>query len=99
MPELDEAAPARRSRKSRDFEGCGLSHQFAPSPRGYTRRPRDWRIECHILWLVAGMSMCLMPNGASASRMALTTAGGAPIAPASPHPFAPIGLVVHGIST
>src|SRR5437868_6575908 len=38
-----------------------------------------------------GISMVLIPSGASASNTALTTAGGAPMQPASPTPFAPNG--------
>ena len=34
----------------------------------------------------------------SASVMAFITAAGAPIAPASPQPFTPSGLCVHGVS-
>ena len=47
---------------------------------------------CHTALGVAGMSMWLTPSGRSASSMALITAGGAPIAPASPQPFTPSGL-------
>src|SRR5262249_55990913 len=45
---------------------------------------------------VAGMSICAMPSSASASTIALISAGGEPIAPASPAPFTPKGLVRHG---
>ena len=37
-----------------------------------------------------------LPAERSASTTALTTAGGEPIAPASPQPFTPSGLWVHG---
>src|SRR5512134_2987446 len=43
------------------------------------------------------MSMCVTPSGASASMAALTTAGQAPIAPASPAPLMPSGLVAQGM--
>ena len=39
--------------------------------------------------------MSLMP---SASVIAFISAAGAPIAPASPQPFTPSGLCVHGVS-
>jgi hypothetical protein len=42
------------------------------------------------------MSMCRMPNSDSASTSAFITDGNAPAQPASPHPFAPSGLVVAG---
>src|SRR3546814_20025771 len=45
---------------------------------------------------VAGIAMSRTPSGASASSIALITAGGAPIAPPSPQPLTPGGLVVHG---
>src|ERR1700676_160456 len=44
------------------------------------------------------MSMWSMPSGFSASRMAPITAGGAPVAPASPAPFTPSGLGFAGTS-
>src|SRR3546814_20639624 len=47
---------------------------------------------------VAGIAMSRTPSGASASSIALITAGGDPIAPASPQPLTPRGLVVHGRS-
>ena len=43
-------------------------------------------------WLVVGISMCVIPSGASAASTALTIAGKAPTVPASPAPLAPIGL-------
>src|SRR6476619_5606889 len=45
---------------------------------------------------VAGISMCLTPNSESALTSAFATAGIAPTQPASPAPFAPIGLVLVG---
>jgi hypothetical protein len=45
---------------------------------------------------VQGMSMCVTPAGASASRMAFIMVGGEPVTPASPTPFAPSGLVGDG---
>src|ERR1700733_1713217 len=55
-------------------------------------------IACQILFGVAGISMWPMPSGRSASSIALITAGGAPVAPASPAPLIPSGLVVDGTS-
>ena len=49
----------------------------------------------HTLCGLAGMSMSLTP---SASVIAFITAAGAPIAPASPQPFTPSGLCVHGVT-
>jgi hypothetical protein len=40
---------------------------------------------------VHGMSMCVIPNGSSASTIALTIAGGEPTVADSPMPLAPIG--------
>src|SRR6266567_4970991 len=48
---------------------------------------------------LSGISMVLMPSGASASSTAFTTAGGAPMQPPSPIPFAPSGLMGEGVST
>src|SRR4029077_4511958 len=45
---------------------------------------------------VSGMSRCAIPSSARASTTAWTRAGGAPIAPASPAPLTPSGLVRHG---
>jgi hypothetical protein len=44
------------------------------------------------------MSRCVTPTGASASITAVIIAAGAPIAPASPQPYAPSGLCVHGVT-
>src|SRR5712692_114505 len=41
---------------------------------------------------LSGISMVLMPRGESASSTALTIAGGPPMQPDSPAPFAPSGL-------
>ena len=41
---------------------------------------------------VSGLSMWLMPSGASASHTAFTTRGADAIVPASPIPFTPSGL-------
>ena len=48
---------------------------------------------------VAGMSIwvTLWPPDCSASTTALITAGGDPMAPASPQPFTPSGLWVQGV--
>eukprot|EP00952_Eustigmatos_sp_NYUAD-ZCMA_P001474 6551-Eustigmatos_ZCMA.PRE.1 len=45
------------------------------------------------------MSRSFPPGGASASSTALMTAGGEPMAPASPQPLVPSGLVVQGVHT
>src|SRR3989442_15995031 len=45
-----------------------------------------------------GMSICVMPNGASASTMAFTTAGVDPMVPASPTPLRPNGLTGDGVT-
>src|SRR5262249_28820453 len=50
----------------------------------------------HTRYGVAGISRSVTPSGVSASRSALTTAAGAPIAPDSPQPLAPSGLWVQG---
>ena len=42
-------------------------------------------------WGESGSRVNVTPNGASASATALTTAGGAPIAPPSPTPLKPPG--------
>jgi hypothetical protein len=46
---------------------------------------------------VAGPARLTAPKGASASVIALTTAGKAPTAPASPQPLTPSGLVVQRV--
>ena len=55
----------------------------------------DW-IACQIFSGVSGMSTAVTPSGARASSTALTTAGQAPMVPASPAPLIPIGLVAQG---
>ena len=52
----------------------------------------------HTVCAVAGKGMSLMPIDHSASVIALITAAGAPIAPASPQPLTPSGLCVQGVS-
>src|SRR5262249_5338407 len=61
------------------------------------RAPAAW-IACQTKAGVAGMSRFVTPSGDSASRRAFITAGGAPMAPASPEPLMPSGLVLQGIS-
>src|ERR1700724_1016760 len=46
---------------------------------------------------VAGPAKSVTPNGARASRIALAMAGKAAIAPASPQPLTPSGLVVQRV--
>src|SRR2546421_11072223 len=48
---------------------------------------------------LSGISKVFMSSGESASSTALTIAGGPPIQPASPTPFAPSGLLGEGVST
>src|SRR6266480_2970108 len=48
---------------------------------------------------LSGISTVFMSSGESASSTALTIAGGPPIQPASPTPFAPSGLLGEGVST
>ena len=52
----------------------------------------------HTFCGVSGISILVMPSGASASNTALTIAGGAAIQPASPTPLAPSGLEGEGVS-
>jgi len=47
---------------------------------------------------VTGMSTCSTPSGESVSTTALTTVGGATMAPPSPTPFAPVGLWGDGVT-
>src|SRR5262249_42705089 len=54
-------------------------------------------IALHTFAGVAGPLKAVTPSGAKASRMALVIAGKAAIAPASPHPFTPSGLVVQRV--
>src|SRR5215203_1044162 len=53
-------------------------------------------IACHTLAGGNGVLSCLMPSSLSASITPLVTQGGPPIAPDSPQPFAPSGLVRQG---
>src|SRR5437660_5014661 len=53
---------------------------------------------CHIISGLSGISIVLIPRAARASSTALTIAGGAPIQPDSPTPFAPSGLSGGGFS-
>ena len=50
---------------------------------------------------VSGMSIWVTrcPPECKASITAFTTVGGLPMAPASPQPFTPSGLWVHGVPT
>src|SRR5215813_9751349 len=45
-----------------------------------------------------GMSICVTPNGESASTTAFTTAGVDPMVPASPTPLTPSGLTGDGVT-
>src|SRR6185312_3502040 len=47
---------------------------------------------------VTGISKNSTPKGESASTMALTTAAGAPMAPPSPTPFAPVMVACETVS-
>ena len=59
--------------------------------------PADW-MAFHTRSGVHGMRMSLIPNGRSASTIALTTAGVEAIVPASPTPLVPNVFVVDGDS-
>src|SRR5256885_7175495 len=50
-------------------------------------------ISCHTLAGVSGVLSCLMPSSLSASITPFVMQGGPPIAPDSPQPLAPSGLV------
>src|SRR3546814_4525184 len=69
--------------------GRSIVHAAAAGPAA--------RIADHTRSGVAGMSMSRTPSGARASSTALITAGGAPMAPASPQPFTPSGLVAQRV--
>src|SRR5262245_59820415 len=78
------------------------------SRRASARRERmtDWQrtyapalaslIAYQIFAGVSGVFSCLMPSSDSASITPFVTQGGPPMAPDSPQPFAPSGLVLHG---
>src|SRR5262245_43016246 len=53
-------------------------------------------IACQILTGVSGVLSAVMPSSLSASITPLAMQGGPPIAPDSPQPLAPSGLVRHG---
>src|SRR5947209_1544361 len=54
------------------------------------------RIACHTFIGVSGVVSAVMPRSPSASITPLTTQGGPPMAPDSPQPLAPSGLVRQG---
>ena len=54
------------------------------------------RIACHTFAGVSGVLSCLMPSSLNASITPLVTQGGPPMAPDSPQPLAPSGLVRQG---
>ena len=61
------------------------------------RRPRLQRVvSIGVLAGVSGVLSCLMPSSESASITPLVMHGGPPIAPDSPQPLAPSGLVLQG---
>src|ERR671918_2671559 len=68
---------------------CGGDHRASS---------RASRIRFHTRSGVAGMVMSVMPSGARASTMALTTVGVDTMVPASPIPFTPSGLVGLGVT-
>src|SRR5205085_917275 len=82
----------------------GVGHIFLRIGReggGYLGDVGCWRcasrVAVHTRSAVAGMSMwSILYSRHTPSTMALTTAGHEPIAPASPAPFTPKGLVVQG---
>ena len=55
-------------------------------------------MSCQTTSGLMGISMWRTPYGASASTIAATIAGVAPIVPASPTPFAPSGFTGDGVS-
>ena len=69
--------------------------------RGAARAPAPVQLLSAVqtLFGLSGMSIWVtsLPAACSASTTALTTAGGEPIAPASPQPFTPSGLWVQGV--
>src|SRR4029077_9914744 len=90
----------RAAIESRNPEGDNsfLAAQKCPDRR-YQRRCCRWasRMAIHTRSGVAGMSTwSILYSRQRPSTMALTTAGQEPIAPASPAPFTPSGLVVQG---
>src|SRR5438045_7631009 len=61
-------------------------------------RVHPWLITLQTSSGLIGISRCRTPNGASASTIAPTTAGVAPIVPASPTPLTPSGFTGDGVS-
>src|SRR5689334_17777048 len=53
---------------------------------------------CQIFSRLMGKSTCVMPRGARASTTALTSAGVAPMVPASPTPLTPMGFTFVGVT-
>src|SRR3984957_4618964 len=70
--------------QGRDDEGYGFPFALAS------------RIAFQTFCGVSGVLSCVMPSSASASITPLATQGGPPIAPDSPQPLAPSGLVRQG---
>src|SRR5258708_32232177 len=68
-----------------------------PGGRGQSHRPAFASlIACQTFIGVSGVCSVLMPRSPSASLTPLAIQGGPPIAPDSPQPLAPSGLVRHG---
>ena len=84
----------------RAFTASAMVEGFVKSKLCMVFPPDQPLIACHTRWGETGMSICVtwvIPPRCRASITALTTAGGVPIAPASPQPFTPSGLWVQGV--
>src|SRR5262249_22269454 len=84
--------------------GDGCRAQVVEADRDHRAPPgalppvAAWRIAVRTCSACSGMSRCVTPSGARASRTALTMAGGAPMAPASPMPLMPSGVNGDGVT-
>ena len=83
-----------RTEKTAGSRGKAASDFVHP----FAARVRAAEIARQMRSLVAGISMWVMPNSASASTMALITAPSAGVTPPSPPERTPSGFVVDGIS-
>src|SRR6266436_6200715 len=79
--------------KNSQMQGILLVPHF-----GNTNHTTYWLINFQTASGRAGISRCFTPYGDSASTMAFTIAGVAPMVPASPTPFTPRGLTGEGVS-
>src|SRR5690348_442621 len=74
---------------------CAHSLEKTDNAGGSACASVPWRAACtsaQIFSGLSGISTVLMPSGERASSTALTIAGGPPMQPDSPAPFAPSGL-------